>query len=294
MILYKTKYYVSKEAIVGTGLALSGLTGSIISAVDYMKTAKRISEDKNNKETKRLRDGLVKNFKKKNGENNIIEAPGYGNAAAISRNYFENFIKKMETNKDFREKVEKEAETNPEFKASLYLISHADLTRPCIVYDPKLFDPATMSHEIGHTEYYETKENKDKNKLVKFTHIYPPHISDADNQSGLITAPILGGITGVVQGISNGPGKLKNGLIMYSSIDAILLMIRELAASKRGLELLKEAGATEDDLKVFRKMLLSAAGSYFFNNLSIIGLELVSAKTGSWVVNKLKKLFKRK
>jgi len=294
MILYKTKYYVSKEAIVGTGLALSGLTGSIISAVDYMKTAKRISEDKNNKETKRLRDGLVKNFKKKNGENNIIEAPDYGNAAAISMNYFENFIKKMETNKDFREKVEKEAETNPEFKASLYLISHADLTRPCIVYDPKLFDPATMSHEIGHTEYYETKENKDKNKLVKFTHRYPPHISDADNQSGLITAPILGGITGVVQGISNGPGKLKNGLITYSSIDAILLMIRELAASKRGLELLKEAGATEDDLKVFRKMLLSAAGSYFFNNLSIIGLELVSAKTGSWVVNKLKKLIKRK
>ena len=294
MILYKTKYYVSKEAIIGTGLALGGLAGSVVTGIDYMKTARNISEDKDNKEISRLKNKLVESFKKKNGENNIIEAPDYCNAAAISMDFFENFIKKMETNKDFREKVEKEAETNPEFKASLYLISHADLTRPCIVYDPRLFDPATMSHEIGHTEYYEIEENKDKNKFIKFTHKYPPHISDMDDLNGLITAPILGGITGVVQGISNGPGRLKNGLIMYSSIDAILLMIRELAASKRGLELLKEAGATEDDLKVFRKMLLSAAGSYFFNNLSIIGLELVSAKTGSWVVNKLKKLFKRK
>lgn len=290
MILLKTKYYVSKGAKIGTGLALGGFIGELATGVDYTLAANRISEDKDNKGINKLRNKIIRGFKKKNGKSNAVEASNYGNAAAIPMNFFEDFLKKLKTDENFRKKVENEAETNPEFKAALYLMSNGDLTKPCIIYDPKLSDPATLSHEVGHTEYFDTKDNEGRNGFIKFIHKYPKHIADLDDLNGFKSAPVLGAATGVVQGISGGPGRLKKGLIMYSSIDAILLLIRELAASKRGLELLKEAGATEDDLKVFRRMLLSAAGTYFFNSLSLIGLELVGAKTSNWIINKLKNL----
>lgn len=281
MLLYRTKNFVSAETLIGGTMAVGGLTANMILNNSMQKD---LDERSGDKKSKRYRDLLVDAFKKKHGDNNFLEIKDYGNASAIQLENVDEIKENLrQLSPEDRRMLEEMEKTDPYIHAIMEIIRKSDMNNPIIVADPTFNDAAIISHEVGHTEY-QTKEENGRNKFIKWAHKYPAYF----NEGGLVWGGLFGFIWGLAQQSKSATGEkvtryLKNGVYVMASIDAGMVLACELAASKRGIELLKKLGATEEEIKKYRKTLMKAAGTYVSSSIMNVGLTMLGARGGRWM-----------
>lgn len=281
MLLYRTKNFVSAETLIGGTMVVGGLTANMILNNSMQKD---LDERSGDKKSKRYRDLLVDAFKKKHGDNNFLEIKDYGNASAIQLENVDEIKEDLrQLSPEDRRMLEEMEKTDPYIHAIMEIIRKSDMNNPIIVADPTFNDAAIISHEVGHTEY-QTKEENGRNKFIKLAHKYPAYF----NEGGLVWGGLFGFIWGLAQQSKSATGEkvtryLKNGVYVMASIDAGMVLACELAASKRGIELLKKLGATEEEIKKYRKTLMKAAGTYVSSSIMNVGLTMLGARGGRWM-----------
>lgn len=281
MLLYRTKNFVSAETLIGGTMAVGGLTANMILNNSMQKD---LDERSGDKKSKRYRDLLVDAFKKKHGDNNFLEIKDYGNASAIQLENVDEIKENLrQLSPEDRRMLEEMEKTDPYIHAIMEIIRKSDMNNPIIVADPTFNDAAIISHEVGHTEY-QTKEENGRNKFIKWAHKYPAYF----NEGGLVWGGLFGFIWGLAQQSKSATGEkvtrhLKNGVYVMASIDAGMVLACELAASKRGIELLKKLGATEEEIKKYRRTLMKAAGTYVSSSIMNVGLTMLGARGGRWM-----------
>lgn len=257
--------------ILGTGMAGLGVVAVSKCGKDAFAS---MNKNRKKEKDKEYREALLRDFRKKNGEKNHVTINGFENAAAIPpMDHLRDKIKNM-SEKD-KEEMKKIMKDNPVLRGIIKYIMEGDPTKPGIVTGKKMVEAGTVSHEIGHTEYFDNSDNG-RNKLVKIAHRYPALITGQGWER-----PLIGGfVTGAAQGITGGAGVLRKGFVGATGLETVAVLVRELSASKRGLELLKKLGADEDELKIYRKELMNAFGTYVFNGVYSIGAAMASARLG--------------
>ena len=281
MLLYRTKNFVSAETLIGGTMAVGGLTANMILNNSMQKD---LDERSGDKKSKRYRDLLVDAFRKKHGNNNFLEIKDYGNASAIKLENVDEIKENLrQLSPEDRRMLEEMEKTDPYIHAIMEIIRKSDMNNPIIVADPTFNDAAIISHEVGHTEY-QTKEENGRNKFIKWAHKYPAYF----NEGGLVWGGLFGFIWGLAQQSKSATGEkvtrhLKNGVYVMASIDAGMVLACELAASKRGIELLKKLGATEEEIKKYRRTLMKAAGTYVSSSIMNVGLTMLGARGGRWM-----------
>lgn len=124
----------------------------------------------------------------------------------------------------------------------------------------------TLAHELGHAHY---DANKDAGKVGKYAHkAYKKLGGMASFTRHSPLAAVGAGVTsGVVKAKKEEKGKKEgklNKVLPYLAPTAVTApgLVSEVAASHKGLKMLKEAGATKKDLRAARKNLAGAALSY--------------------------------
>lgn len=280
MLLYRTKNFVSAETLIGAGLMTGGIVGNLVLNEKMREGIKETSE---HKENKKLKDLLVQQFKKKNGDNNYMEVEGLDNACAVNMTNIEEMKERLqELSPEEKRELERLEKDSPELHAIMELIRKADPNKPAIICDPNFNEAGTISHEVGHTEYFDESENG-RSKIIKVFHKMPHPLADG----GWML--VFGGLAGVLQEVAAQDGgakgvkwtkRIKNGLLICSSIDAMTVVACELAASKRGVDILRKLGASEEEIKKIKRNLALAAGTYVTGGLSTVGLGILAAKAG--------------
>lgn len=284
MILYKTKNFIDAGTLAGSALAIGGLTANI-AFINSMKGD--MDSRKNEKTSKRFRDQLVTAFRKKNGDNNFLEIKDLDNACAVQIENVDEVRKNIEElSPEDKKELEEVEKTDPLVHGILEVIRKSNLDNPVIIADPNFNDPAVISHEVGHTEY-QTKEENGRNKFIKFAHKYPAYFNDG----GLLWGGLFGFILGIAKNANSVTGTkvanyAKNGAFVMATVDAGMVLTCELAASRRGIELLKKLGASDDDIRRYRKTLLKAAGSYVAYSTMNVGLMMLGIKIGKYLANR--------
>lgn len=124
----------------------------------------------------------------------------------------------------------------------------------------------TFAHELGHAHY---DTNKDAGKIGKYAHkAYKKLGGMASFNTFSPLAAVSAGVTsGVVKAKKEEKGKKEgklNKVVPYLAPTAVAApgLVSEVAASHKGLKMLKEAGATKKDLRAARKNLAGAALTY--------------------------------
>ena len=287
MLLYRTKNFVSAETLLGGALAVGGLTANM-AFVNSMQ--KDIDEKRGDKSDKKYRDLLISAFKRKHGNNNFLEIKDFGNASAVQLDNVDEVKEDLkQLSPEERKQLEELEKTDPYIHATLEIIRKSDLNNPVIVADPTFNSAAVISHEIGHTEY-QTDEENGRNKFIKWAHKYPACFDNG----GLMWGGLFGFFWGVAQQSKSATAekvtrRLKNGVYVMATVDAGMVLACELAASKRGIELLKKLGATEEEIKKYKGTLMKAAGSYLSGSVMNVGFAMLGARGGRWLSHKLAK-----
>lgn len=166
--------------------------------------------------------------------------------------------------KKLYEKLKKSGNTKIE-KAQARGIEWAYDPKNDKIYQPKSSRSAlSLSHELGHRHY---GVDKDAKKLGKFTHKL--RFSKLGKH-----APEAGSLVGIAGGAAAGVDKARReeqgkketaaGKLapVLGNLSSAPMLHTEAVASKKGIELLKKAGASEKYLKHAKKSLGAAYGSY--------------------------------
>lgn len=123
-----------------------------------------------------------------------------------------------------------------------------------------------LSHEIGHAQYM--KKGRSKNIIAKGAHkTYVP--------SKILSTTIPGGVISAANGFASGvksekakqEGKKEStwNKVRHVAVPAAMaapMLVAEAAASRKGLKMMKEAGASKELMKQSKKRLGSAFGTY--------------------------------
>lgn len=141
-----------------------------------------------------------------------------------------------------------------------------------------------LSHEAGHA-HYTNGSGKGIGKLAHtLDHTFSPKIGDKQFKSTELAkygGIISGALTGIRAAKLEKEGKKQSKLERNASwlIPAIIstpILIKEAAASKYGIDLLKKSGANKETIREAQKELLTALGSYGGKAISNIGLSELS------------------
>lgn len=269
MILQRT--YSGTSALIGAGLMAGGLLGNSYLYEKNKEELKKVRKDERN-DYFRLK--LIENFKKKNGENNFHEEKKVNNAFALPP--LKNLKDKIESlSPEDKKMLEKEMKDNPVLRGIIEVVNKGDPNKPAIVCDPHFNEAGTLSHEIGHTEYFDNRDNG-RSEIVKVAHKYPAIFANHK-----FLAPTAGFAAGF------GPGIARGAVHTAVGVEVGALMVRELAASRRGLKLLKKLGATDEELAEYRRRLGIAAGTYATMGAFNIGGALLGTAAGKALSHKL-------
>lgn len=135
--------------------------------------------------------------------------------------------------------------------------------------DLKDVDPSALSHELGHAQYM--KSGRSKNIIGKAAHskiaqrISRPFIEQPGK------AAVMSASIGTISGIANAKKKAEGKeLNLWDKTRAVALpallasptLISEAAASRKGIKMLKEAGASKELINQSKKKLRHAFGTY--------------------------------
>ena len=125
---------------------------------------------------------------------------------------------------------------------------------------------SALAHELGHAEYMGYKGKG--GKVGRFLHKISPRMDELPNSLGANTAHFINGLhSGYVKEKNKDKGKKTNIITKYKSVAAPLLLsvptlATEAMASKKGMKLLREHGASKKYLKEARKHMGSAYNTY--------------------------------
>lgn len=208
----------------------------------------RISE----REREELTDKLVKRAEKQGTK--IVKDETFGNAAAVEGGSLGRAIKRA-------------SDKNPKLKQALENsgpLKHIG-TDTVVLGKGKLSDPEILAHELGHTQYVHKGRSKDI--IGKAAH-KTQALSKFGTGSVANVAYAAGGFkSGMKSAKNKAEGKKERtwdkvkSVAIPAAVSAPLL-ITEGAASRKGLKMLKEAGASKEAIKTARKNLGTAYKTY--------------------------------
>lgn len=118
-----------------------------------------------------------------------------------------------------------------------------------------------LAHELGHAQYDSGVKNRNGGKLGKLAHDSRHFLSTHEKPVKYLRRGV-----GFYQGLKAGrDGEDKEHLAKTIATSSLLespTLVSEAMASRKGLQLLKQAGATKKQLKASRKSLGLAFGTY--------------------------------
>lgn len=140
-------------------------------------------------------------------------------------------------------------------------------------------DSASLSHELGHRHYTKEKSGKVGNiahKGYKYTGGALAHMAISP-----VAAHFAGKASGKSKARKEEAGEKENKVGKAAPIAAPLLvstpgLVSEAAASRKGLKMLKESGASKEMMKKSNKALGHAFGTYAALNAANVGVGLLS------------------
>ena len=162
-----------------------------------------------------------------------------------------------------------------------------------IIYGIK--GPAVLAHEMGHAAM--SRKGRSKDLLGRAAHStagtlisLPSNLANNDNKKARLigSAAFVG--AGIRHGIkaskkeeagdTKGAKREKLKGLIGSSLFVAPELIREAAASRKGLKYLKEAGASKETIKKSRKLLGQAFGTYAGKALKPVALDVAGTGLG--------------
>lgn len=258
--------------LVGTAANTLGSLGAQ-ELVNNMKNGKRISEAENKALTEKLLD------KAKKSGIEVIDAPGGANSAYYGlesaqkhRNRAKKIYNKLKSKnpkaaEKFKDSVEAVAERSAKSSGMSGTGKHLgkDLVA---VGEGRLADADILSHELGHSALGAGKIGKGRSKDIVGKGAHKLYNA---GKFGMSAGTIVGGVTGYKSGLKAAKleaegkkektwDKVKSVAIPAAMVSPIL--VSEAAASRHGIKLLKEAGASKEALKTAKRSLGKAWGSY--------------------------------
>lgn len=295
-----------KEKLKGAGLIAAGSIGT----AGGIKASEKLNDifldkaiehsSKNDTQDKKLVDKLIKRSKKQGTK--IIKDKNFENSIYLGTNggrLVDKLDKKFKYN-SLKEELGK--------FVGLGKKSSKEIGKDTIVMGLGDGNPAILAHEMGHAAMLRKKRSKDiigKAAHSKISDIIsiPSNIVFNPNkkyrrvgEAGFLGAGIIHGIKSAKreeEGDKKKARKERRKGIIRSSILVSPMLIREAAASRKGMKYLKESGASKDTLRQSRKILGNAFGTYASIALKPIALEAGGTAVG-YGAHKLISKFKNK
>ena len=187
----------------------------------------------------------------------VIEDPRSRDSAAVSKSVgkLARFLKKFLPEKKVHKKLAKKLEVSPE------TIKKISETKKVPVILGRFKSDAVLAHELGHAHY----RGGGKGIIGKIAHKTLPISNLAESKLGAYGGGMVSGISSVKEG-SDGKVKVDGKrLLKHAGLAVALqapLLVAEGLASKKGIYLLKNAGAKEEAIKEAKEILGPAFKTY--------------------------------
>lgn len=163
-----------------------------------------------------------------------------------------------------RERIDKEMEKKlgkKKFRENKKLADYL-LSGNSVVFPSSKIDTDILAHELGHGRHFRGESNSG---LGKFLHKYPVTIATKGVSA-------LSKVNSLRSGISSGLGKEgkfgKGTAYGFPLLSTASVLGKEYAASKEGLNILKEEGASKEQIDRYKRRMKSAFGTYLSYGIS--------------------------
>lgn len=281
------------------------LAGSLAASGGAIAASSRLAYDElisgkhdkvmNSENAKKVKSELLKQAKKQGTK--VVEDYGLGNSFYTGTNmgkfirkgtaYHAKYLrKKGESNDSINNKINKISSSLGGSKKSF-----KNLGKDTIIMGGGLDGTDLLSHEIGHSKYM--VKGRSKMGLGKLAH------KGYELSANATSIPLIGGTASIINGYKSGvksqklksEGKKestwnKNRSWIVPTAIAAPMLVAEAAASRKGIKMMKSAGANKELLNASKRRLGAAWGTYAGLASANVGLGQASRYAGKLVEKK--------